>query len=73
VCIERGAWTCRSAVLCQVNSREGRLFPGLLLEAFVAGGTTDVGASRALLTVTVYLLIAATITATTFARRDVTA
>jgi hypothetical protein len=53
VCIERGAWTCRSAVLCQVNSREGRLFPGLLLEAFVAGGTTDVGASRALLTVTV--------------------
>jgi ABC-2 type transport system permease protein len=50
-----------------------RLFPGLLLEAFVAGGTTDVSASRALLTVTVYLMIAATIAATTFARRDVTA
>jgi ABC-type transport system involved in multi-copper enzyme maturation permease subunit len=48
-----------------------RLFPGLLLEAFVAGGTTDVSASRALLTVTVYLMIAATIAATTFARRDV--
>ena len=49
-----------------------RLFPGLLLEAFVAGGTTDVSATRALLTVTVYLTIAATIAATTFARRDVT-
>jgi ABC-2 type transport system permease protein len=49
-----------------------RLFPGLLLEAFVAGGTTDVSASRALLTVTVYLTIAATIAAMTFARRDVT-
>lgn len=49
-----------------------RLFPGLLLEAFVAGGTIDVSASRALLTVTVYLMIAATIAATTFARRDVT-
>jgi ABC-type transport system involved in multi-copper enzyme maturation permease subunit len=50
-----------------------RLFPGLLLEAFVAGGTTDVSASRALLTVTVYLMIAAAIAATTFARRDITA
>jgi ABC-2 type transport system permease protein len=49
-----------------------RLFPGLLLEAFVAGGTTDVSASRALLTVAVYLVIAATVAATTFARRDVT-
>jgi ABC-2 type transport system permease protein len=49
-----------------------RVFPGLLLEAFVAGGTTDVSASRAFLTVTAYLLIAATIAATTFARRDVT-
>jgi hypothetical protein len=49
-----------------------RLFPGLLLEAFIAGGTTDVSASRALLTVTVYFTIAATIAATTFARRDVT-
>jgi ABC-2 type transport system permease protein len=50
-----------------------RVFPGLLLEAFVAGGTTEVSASRALLTVTVYLLIAATVAATTFARRDITA
>jgi ABC-2 type transport system permease protein len=50
-----------------------RLFPGLLLEAFVAGGTTEVSASRALLTVTLYLLIAATIAATSFARRDIAA
>jgi len=49
-----------------------RFFPGLLLEAFVAGGTLDVSASRAVLTVTVYLMLAATIAATTFARRDVT-
>ncbi len=49
------------------------LFPGLLLEAFVAGGTTDVSASRAMLTVTAYVLVAAIIAATTFARRDVTA
>jgi hypothetical protein len=47
-------------------------FPGLLLEAFVAGGTTDVSASRALLTVTLYLVIAGTIAGTVFARRDVT-
>jgi NADH:ubiquinone oxidoreductase subunit 6 (subunit J) len=50
-----------------------RVFPGLLLEAFVAGGTSEVSASRALLTVTAYLLIAAAIAATTFARRDITA
>jgi ABC-2 type transport system permease protein len=50
-----------------------RLLPGLLLGAFVAGGTTEVSASRALLTVTVYVMIAAAIAATTFARRDVTA
>ncbi|MGH3082703.1 MAG: ABC transporter permease [Gaiellaceae bacterium] len=48
-------------------------FPGLLLEAFVAGGTADVSASRALLTVAVYVTIAASIAAVTFARRDVTA
>src|SRR6266511_3144304 len=50
-----------------------RLLPGLLLEAFVAGGTTGVSASRALLTVTVYVIIAASVAATTFARRDITA
>jgi ABC-type transport system involved in multi-copper enzyme maturation permease subunit len=50
-----------------------RVFPGLLLEAFVAGGTTEVSASQALLTVAVYVAVAATIAALTFARRDITA
>jgi ABC-2 type transport system permease protein len=50
-----------------------RFFPGLLLEAFVAGGTSEVSASRALFTVTAYVMIAAIIAATTFARRDITA
>jgi ABC-2 type transport system permease protein len=50
-----------------------RLFPGLLLESFVAGGTTDVSASRAALTITAYTLIAAAIAATTLVRRDITA
>ena len=50
-----------------------RIFPGLLLEAFVAGGTTEVSASRASLTVAAYVLVAAAIAGTIFARRDVTA
>jgi ABC-2 type transport system permease protein len=50
-----------------------RFFPGLLLEAFVAGGTSEVSADRALVTVAVYLAVAAAIAGTTFARRDVTA
>jgi hypothetical protein len=51
----------------------GRFFPGLLLEAFVAGGTPEVSATRALVTVAVYVAIAAVIAGATFARRDVTA
>jgi ABC-2 type transport system permease protein len=51
----------------------GRLFPGLLLEAFVAGGTPEVSATRALLTVTAYVAAAAALAGTVFARRDVTA
>jgi NADH:ubiquinone oxidoreductase subunit 6 (subunit J) len=50
-----------------------RVFPGLLLEDYVAGGTTEVSASRALLTLTLYLTIAAAVSATTFVRRDITA
>lgn len=50
-----------------------RLFPGLLLEAFVAGGTDDVGALRALATVTVYVVAAAATAGAVFARRDVAA
>ena len=54
-------------------SPANRLFPGLLLEAFVVGGNADVTAGRALLTVSVYAIAAAAIAATVFARRDVTA
>lgn len=49
-----------------------RLFPGLLLEAFVAGGTSAVSEGRALVTITLYTLLAAAVAATAFARRDVT-
>lgn len=48
-------------------------FPGLLLEAFVSGGTSAVSATRALVTVTAYAAVAAAVAATVFARRDVTA
>jgi ABC-2 type transport system permease protein len=51
----------------------GRFFPGLLLEAFAAGGTSEVSSTRALLTVAVYVAAATAIAGTTFARRDVTA
>jgi len=50
-----------------------RYFPGLLLESFVAGGTAEITAARALLTVSGYVAAAAAIAAVTFARRDVTA
>jgi ABC-2 type transport system permease protein len=50
-----------------------RFFPGLLLEAFVAGGTSDVSSGRAALTVSVYAAIAAVLAGATFSRRDVTA
>jgi ABC-2 type transport system permease protein len=50
-----------------------RVFPGLLLEAFVAGGTTEVSASQALLSVALYVTLASAIAALTFARRDITA
>ena len=50
-----------------------KVFPGLLLEAFVAGGTSDITSTRALATVAVYGVIAAVIASVVFARRDVTA
>ena len=50
-----------------------KAFPGLLLEAFVAGGTSEVSAGRALLTLAAYVTLAAAVAATVFARRDVTA
>ncbi len=54
-------------------SPASRLFPGLLLEAFAAGGTTEVTAARALATIAAYVLAAAAVASTVFARRDVTA
>ena len=50
-----------------------RLFPGLLLEAFVAGGTPDVTAWRAAATLAVYVVAAGAVAAAAFARRDVAA
>jgi hypothetical protein len=49
-----------------------RVFPGLLLEAFVAGGTPDVTAGRAFATLAVYLALAAAAAGLLFSRRDVT-
>lgn len=48
----------------------GRIFPGLLLEAVAAGGTPDVSASRAFVTVAAYVAAAALVAGTCFARRD---
>jgi ABC-type transport system involved in multi-copper enzyme maturation permease subunit len=50
-----------------------RFFPGLLLEAFVAGGTPDVSTSRAAITLVLYVAAAGILAGTIFARRDVTA
>lgn len=50
-----------------------RFFPGLLLEAFAAGGTSEVSEARAFGTVAVYIAAAAAIAGTSFARRDITA
>lgn len=47
-----------------------RLFPGLLLEAFVAGGTPDVSAARAFFTIAAYVIVGALVAGTSFARRD---
>lgn len=53
-------------------SPAARFFPGLLLEALAAGGSADVSAGRAIATVLGYVVVAGAITATVFARRDVT-
>lgn len=50
-----------------------KVFPGLLLEAFGAGGTAEVSAGRALLSIVAYTIVAAVIASVVFARRDVTA
>jgi hypothetical protein len=50
-----------------------RWFPGLSLEAFVAGGTTEVTAAHAFAVIAVYVTVAAVVAITMFTRRDVTA
>ena len=50
----------------------GRFSPGLLLEAFAAGGTDQVTAAQALGRVVPYCVAAAMVAAFLFARRDVT-
>lgn len=47
------------------------VFPGLLLETWVAGGRDDVSAGQALATSAVYGALAATVAALSFTRRDV--
>jgi hypothetical protein len=49
-----------------------RVFPGLSLEALAAGGTPEVTATAALVTVLAYLLVGTTVTSLVFARRDIT-
>ena len=49
-----------------------RLFPGQVLAAVIQGGTTDLSLARAVITATMYVGIAAAVTATLLTRRDVT-
>jgi ABC-2 type transport system permease protein len=50
-----------------------RIFPGLQLEAFVAGGTVDQDATQAFVTIAAYVAVAAAVAGLSFSRRDVTA
>jgi hypothetical protein len=54
-------------------SGASRVFPGLGLEAFAAGGTTDVTVGRAIAVAALYAVAAAALACTLFARRDITA
>jgi hypothetical protein len=54
-------------------SGAGGVFPGLGLEAFAAGGTSDVSVARAVVVTTIYVGAAAVVACTLFTRRDVTA
>ncbi len=54
-------------------SGAGRVFPGLGLEAFAAGGTSDVSVAHAVIVTSIYVVVAAIVACTLFARRDVTA
>jgi hypothetical protein len=54
-------------------SGASRVFPGLGLEAFAAGGTTEVTVTRAIAVAALYAVAAAIVAGAVFARRDVTA
>lgn len=58
-------------ILADAWSGANALFPGLLLEAFVAGGRDDVSAGQALATSALYGALAAGVAGLTFVRRDV--
>ncbi len=58
-------------ILADAWSAAGAIFPGLLLEAVVAGGTPDVSAGRAFATSLGYAALAATVAGLAFTRRDV--
>lgn len=68
------AWAGPFEHLTQRAWAEGsRWFPGLLLEAFSAGGNAEVSAGRALAMVVSYAAILTTAALVAFSRRDVTA
>lgn len=67
------AWTGPFEHLLQEAwSGASKIFPGLLLEAFAAGGTPDVTAWQAFASIAVYATVGAAIAAAVFASRDVT-
>ncbi|MBA3744693.1 ABC transporter permease [Sporichthya sp.] len=58
-------------ILADAWDSANAIFPGLLLETFVAGGRDDVSAGQALATSAAYGLLAATVAGLAFTRRDV--
>ncbi|GAA0622138.1 hypothetical protein GCM10009547_26220 [Sporichthya brevicatena] len=58
-------------ILADAWNGANAVFPGLLLETFVAGGRDDVSAGQALATSAVYGVLAAAVAGTVFTRRDV--
>lgn len=58
-------------ILADAWSSAGQIFPGLLLETFVAGARDSVSAGQALATSAAYGVLAATVAALAFTRRDV--
>ncbi|HUR75047.1 MAG TPA: ABC transporter permease, partial [Sporichthya sp.] len=58
-------------ILADAWNGANSVFPGLLLEAFVAGGRDDVSAGQALATSAAYGVLAAIVAGLSFTRRDV--